>query len=284
MGKLKSVVELLKLRLSFLVIFSSAFGFVLASKGEIDFIKLSYLLIGGLLITGASNILNQIIEKDLDKLMKRTQNRPLPTYRLSINEAITVCIILTAIGFGILISRVNVYSAFLTLISLILYAFVYTPMKRLSPFAVFIGAFPGAMPPLIGWVGYSNSIGLEAITIFCLQFIWQFPHFWAIAWVLHDDYAKAGFNLLPSSGGKNINTAVQIMVYTLFLIPISLLPTIFGIVGWTAGIVSVILGVLFLLQSFYLIKVGTDKAAKQIMFGSFIYLPVVQIVLMLDKL
>ena len=246
--------------------------------------KLTYLLIGGFCLTGAANILNQVFEKDLDILMNRTKNRPLPSERLSITEALSFSLILATIGFLVLISWVNVFSAFLTLVSLILYAFFYTPMKRVSPFAVLVGAFPGAMPPLIGWVAGTNAISIEALTIFGLQFIWQFPHFWAIAWVLDEDYKRAGFRLLPSSGGRNMNTAFQIMIYTLFLIPLGLLPTKFGIVGINSAIVTTICGVLFLAQTFYLMKVGTDKAARSIMFGSFIYLPIVQITFMLDKL
>lgn len=282
--KIKGVFTLLKFRLSLLVIFSSAFGYVLAADNELHLSKLAYLLVGGFLLTGAANILNQILEVDLDRMMKRTQNRPLPSSVLTVNEAIVISLIFTILGFGILISRVNVNTAFLTLTSLILYAFVYTPMKRISPFAVLIGAFPGALPPLIGWVAYSNTISIEALSIFGLQFIWQFPHFWAIAWVLDEDYSRAGFRLLPSSGGKNLNTAIQIMIYTLFLIPLSLFPSLIGVVGWYAGIISAICGVLFLFQTFYLIKVGTDKAAKQIMFGSFIYLPIVQIAFIIDKI
>lgn len=282
--KIKAFTELLKVRLSFLVIFSSAFGFVLSSSSSIDLSKLTYLLLGGFALTGAANILNQVFEKDLDFLMKRTQKRPLPSERLTIQEALTCSLLLAMFGFVILISKVNVLTAFLTLTSLILYAFCYTPMKRISPFAVLVGAFPGAMPPLIGWVANTNSISVEALTIFCLQFIWQFPHFWAIAWVLDDDYKKAGFRLLPSSGGRDTNTAFQIMIYTLFLIPLGLLPTKMGIVGINAGIITTICGVLFLAQTFYLMKVGTEKAAKQIMFGSFLYLPIVQISFMMDKL
>jgi len=286
-GKIKVFAELLKTRLSLLVVFSAGFGFILSSSGSIisiDFSKLAFLLVGGFCLTGAANILNQVFEKDLDILMKRTANRPLPSERLTINEALSFSLILATVGFLILISRVNVFSAFLTLISLILYAFCYTPMKRVSPFAVLVGAFPGAMPPLIGWVANTNSINVEALTIFGLQFIWQFPHFWAIAWVLDEDYKRAGFRLLPSSGGRNTKTAFQIMIYTLFLIPLGLLPTKFGIVGINSAIITTVCGVLFLGQTFYLMKVGTDKAARQIMFGSFIYLPIVQITFMLDKM
>lgn len=281
--KLKAYGELLKFRLSMLVLFSGGFGYFLSSKGIVDYSRLSYFLLGGFMITGAANILNQVFEKDLDKLMKRTQNRPLPTERLSINEAVGFSMFLLAGGFLLLISKVNVPTAFLTLTSLILYALVYTPMKRISPFSVLVGAFPGAMPPLIGWVANTGSISVEALVIFGIQFIWQFPHFWAIAWVADEDYKRAGFKMLPSSGGRNLKTAFQIMIYTLFLIPLGLLPTKFGIVGINSAIILTVCGVLFLAQTFNLMKECTDKAAKQIMFGSFLYLPIVQLTLIFDK-
>ncbi|MFN0048338.1 MAG: heme o synthase [Cytophagales bacterium] len=282
--KSKALFELLKFRLSLLVIFSAGFGFIMSSNGDFDFYVFSYLLIGGLCMTGAANILNQVLEKDLDILMSRTENRPLPSGRVSVQEALFFSLAVGSFGFLLLISKVNAFTAFLTLISLILYAFCYTPMKRVSSFAVLVGAFPGAMPPLIGWVANSNAITIDALTIFSLQFIWQFPHFWAIAWVLDDDYKKAGFRLLPSSGGRNANTAFQIMIYTLFLIPIGLLPTKFGIVGNVSAVVTSVCGLLFLIQTFYLMKVESNKAARSIMFGSFIYLPIVQITFMLDKM
>lgn len=241
-------------------------------------------MIGGFCLTAAANIINQVIEKDLDILMNRTKKRPIPENRVTTSEALYLALILTLAGFLFLISRVNVSSAFLTLLSLILYAFVYTPLKRITPWAVFIGAFPGALPPLIGWVAYTNNINIQAVSIFLLQFMWQFPHFWAIAWVLDDDYKKAGFRLLPSAGGKNIYTVYHIIVYTLFLIPFGLLPTWLGVVGNYAAMVATLCGVLFLLQTFYLLKHFDDKSAKKIMFGSFLYLPVVQITFLLDKL
>jgi protoheme IX farnesyltransferase len=283
-AKIKAYVELLKVRLTSLVIFSGGFGYFLSSKSDVDFVKLSCFLLGGFMITGAANTLNQIFEKDLDILMKRTQNRPLPTGRITVNEAIGFSLLMLFGGFLLLISKVNVLTAFLTLTSLVLYALVYTPMKRISPFSVLVGAFPGAMPPLIGWVANSNSFSIEALIIFGIQFIWQFPHFWAIAWVLDDDYKKAGFKMLPSSEGRSMKTAFQIMIYTLFLIPLGLLPTKFGIVGVNSAIIITVVGVLFLAQTFNLMKECSEKAAKQIMFGSFLYLPIVQLTLIFDKI
>ncbi len=283
-AKIKQFAVMLKVRLSLLVVFSGAFGFSLATPTDqsIDYLKLWWLCVSSFMITGSANIINQIIEKDYDKLMKRTAFRPLPTGLISVQEAGVFAFLLGIIGFGLLFFLVNPLSAALSLLSLILYAFVYTPLKRISPICVFVGAFPGALPPLIGWAAQSEQVGLEAFIIFAIQFIWQFPHFWAIAWVAHEDYTNAGFKMLP--GEKNVNTAFQIMIYTLFLIPLGLLPSQFGIAGFTSAIVATCLGVLFLAQTFYLLRTGTNKAALQMMFGSFIYLPVVQIAYLLDKM
>lgn len=284
MAKAKAYFELLKARLSGLVVFSAAMMFLLANKGTLDIMKLSALMLGGFLVTGTSNIINQIIEKDLDKLMTRTQNRPLPTGRLSKEEAATFASIIGIVGVLVLVVWVNTLTAALTIISSILYAFVYTPLKRKTPFAVAVGAIPGALPPLIGWVAYSGEITIEPLVLFGIQFIWQFPHFWAIAWVADEDYKKAGFRLLPSGGGRDVNTAFQIMIYTLFLLPLGLLPAQFGMTGFTSAVIATVCGSLFLAQTFYLMKECSRQAALRIMFGSFLYLPIVQIAFVLDKL
>jgi protoheme IX farnesyltransferase len=283
-AKFKAYFELLKFRLSFLVAFSGGIGFVLASTGHIDWFKLTAFAIGGFLITGSSNIINQIIEKDLDKLMKRTMARPLPTNRLSIAEATIFSFIIGALGLFLMVTNTNVLAALLTVISSILYGFVYTPLKRKGPIAVFVGAIPGALPPLIGWVAASGNFTFAAFLIFGIQFVWQFPHFWAIAWVLDDDYKKAGFKLLPSGGAKDSNTAFLIMIYSLCLIPLGLLPYLFGMSGINSAVITTLAGVLFLAQNIYLMKECSQKAAMQLMFGSFIYLPVVQIALVFDKI
>ncbi len=281
--KAQAYIDLLKLRLSLTVVLSSAIGYAIATKEPLDW-KLGLFSFAGLLVTGASNIINQIIEIDLDRLMKRTANRPLPSGRLSIAEATVFCVLLGFTGLYILFFEFNTLTALLSFLSLVLYAFVYTPLKRVGPIAVFVGAFPGALPPLIGWVAVSGQFSTEAFTLFAIQFIWQFPHFWAIAWVLDDDYRKAGFKLLPSNGGRNLNTAFQIMIYTLFLIPLGVLPAKFGITGINAAVTAVVCGSLFLMQTFYLMKECTRKAALQMMFGSFLYLPIVQIAFLIDKL
>lgn len=281
-AKAKAFWELLKFRLSLLVSFSCAFGYVLASR-EVNWNVLAMLFIGGFLVSGASIVVNQIIERDLDKVMSRTKNRPLPTGRLSVNEAVGFCVACLAAGVTILLVYTNVFTTVLSMISMILYSFVYTPLKRVGPVAVLVGAIPGALPPLLGWTAATGFISHEAMIIFGIQFIWQFPHFWAIAWVADDDYKKAGFKLLPSGGQKDLNTAIQIMIYTLFLIPLGLLPATFGITGINSAIAVTICGVLFLAQTFSLMKSGDRRSALKIMFGSFLYLPVVQIAYLLDK-
>lgn len=282
--KAKAFFELLKPRLSFLVAFSCAFGYALATKGSIELLTIAMLTMGGFLLSGASVCINQIIEKDLDSIMTRTMNRPLPTGRVTVQEATWFALMCTALSVFILWMYTNPLTVILSIISMLLYSFLYTPLKRVGPVAAFVGAIPGALPPLLGWVAATGSISHEAMIIFGIQFIWQFPHFWAIAWVADDDYKKAGFKLLPSGGGKDLNTAIQIMVYTLFLIPLGLLPTKFGITGLDSGIVATVCGAAFFAQTFSLMKTGSTQSAKRIMFGSFLYLPIVQIAYLLDKI
>jgi len=283
MENIKIFFELTKFRLSLLVSLSSVFGFLISSK-SVDMIDIFILLIGGYLVSSSSVINNQIIEKDLDKLMERTKKRPIPTDRVSINKSIIISVTSMIIGLFLISFYLNNFAALLSFISLILYSFVYTPMKKIGPIAVFVGAIPGALPPLIGWVASTGQITLEAIIIFSIQFIWQFPHFWAIAWMYDDDYKKVGFKLLPNNGEKNLKTAVNIMIYTLFLIPLGLLPTIFGITGIISGAVAVLLAIIFLAQTFKLINDYSRDSALKVMFSSFIYLPIVQISYVLDKI
>ncbi|WP_421976433.1 heme o synthase [Roseivirga seohaensis] len=280
--KAKAYLELVKMRLSLLVAFSSAFGYTLAMGGNVDWTQLILLFIGGFLVSGASCTVNQVTEKEYDAMMKRTQNRPLPTNRLTKNEALTFAAIVAVAGILVLYFSTNLLTTGLAILSMVLYSFVYTPLKRVGPIAVFVGAFPGALPPLLGWVAATGAISHEAMIIFGIQFIWQFPHFWAIAWVADEDYKKAGFKLLPVKGEKDMKTAFQIMTYTLFLIPLGLLPTYFGITGVNSGVVATICGVLFLAQTIKLMRDQSRKSALRIMFGSFLYLPIVQIAYLLD--
>lgn len=280
---IKLFFELIKFRLSFLVTFSAVFGFLLSSN-YINYFSLFILIISGFFITGSSIINNQIIEKDSDKLMNRTKNRPLPTNKISSRNALFISLALCITGLILMVLFLNKLTALLSFFSLIIYTFLYTPLKKVGPIAVFVGAIPGALPPLIGWVASTNDISLEALIIFSIQFIWQFPHFWAIAWVSDDDYKRAGFKLLPNNGKKNLSTAVNIMTYTMFLIPLGLLPTIFGITGLVSGVVAVVCAILFLIQTLRLIKDYSKTSALRIMFGSFIYLPVVQLAYIFDKI
>jgi protoheme IX farnesyltransferase len=281
--KIKLYFQLLKLRLSLTVAFSSAVGYMLGNR-EFNWFEPLLVMLGGLLVTGSANIINQVLEKDLDKLMKRTAKRPLPQGLLSLTEASLFSLVLGISGLFLLGYFFNMLAVALSLISLIIYGFIYTPLKRISPICVFVGAIPGGLPPMIGYIAATGTFGWEAGILFGIQFIWQFPHFWAIAWVLDDDYKKAGFKMLPMEGGKNLKTAIQIMMYTLLLIPLGMLPLQFGMAGKTSAIIAIICGVLFLMQTFYLMQTCSKKAAMNIMFGSFLYLPIVQIAFVLDKI
>jgi protoheme IX farnesyltransferase len=283
-ARIGSYIQLVKLRLTMLVVFSAAITFAYAAKGQLKWSELLLMILGGLLTTGSANSLNQIIEKDTDKLMHRTQNRPMPTYKLSLTEALTFSISMGVAGIFILTYYFNLITGILGLFSIISYAFIYTPLKLKSSFAVFVGAVAGAMPPLLGYVAYTNKFGFEPGIMFAIQFIWQFPHFWAVAWVLDDDYRRANMFLLPSKEGRGKSSAFQIMLFTLVLIPVSLLPMKFGMAGTTLGIISILAGLAFFMQSVKLYRECSLKAARELMFGSFIYLPVVQIILLIDKL
>lgn len=281
--KFRAYFDLTKFRLSSTVVFSSAIGFTLASD-KIVWSKLLLFSIAAFATTASANIINQIIERNLDKLMTRTKNRPLPSGRLSVKEASIFGWIMAAIAMYILFYEFNYKAGLLALLSMFLYGFVYTPLKRVGVIAVAVGALPGAFPPMIGWVAAVNHFGLEPGILFAIQFFWQFPHFWAIAWVLNDDYTKAGFKLLPSSGGQNLNSAIQIMIYTLFLLPLCWVPYYLGMTGINSAVIAMVFGILFLAQTFHLMRKVDRKAALQLMFGSFIYLPVVQIAYLLDKI
>lgn len=285
MSKIRDYGQFIKLRLASLVVLSAAIGFVVGSH-SVDWGKMFLLILGGFLVTGSSNGFNQIIERNLDKLMDRTQNRPLPQERMSVNESFWVASLTGIAGVLILWVYMNPLSGILGLLALILYTVVYTPLKRVTPFAVFIGAFPGAIPPLLGCVAATPGFGeikLEAWILFVGQFMWQFPHFWAIAWVLDEDYKKAGFQMLPSLGGRDKSSAFQILIYTLFLLPISLMPVLFGFSGIVSALIISICGIYFSYQAYSLYKECTVEAARKLMFGSFIYLPVVQLAVMIGK-
>ncbi len=276
--------QLTKMRLSGLVVFSAAMGFVIATRGDFSWSKLLILVVGGFLVTGSSNAFNQVIEKDLDKLMKRTVTRPLPDGRMSVAEAGIAASLMGIAGIAILWFLMNPLCGILSALSLLLYTLAYTPSKRFTPFSVLIGAIPGAFPPMLGWIAARNEIGFEAIMLYVIQFIWQFPHFWAIAWNLDDDYKKAGFKMLPTKGGRTKSTAFITMVYTSVLVPIALFLYYFHFTSIVSMFIIAACGLIFTFQSYQLFQSCSVKAAQRLMFGSFFYLPVVQIVIMLDKL
>lgn len=278
--KIKTYMVFTKFRLSALVIVSALSGYLFV--GGSDWLELTYLLIGGLLVTAASNGSNQIWERDLDILMKRTEKRPLPQGHMSLTEAYAVVIFSLVVGTTLLY-LINIPSAILGVLAYVLYVFVYTPMKRVSPWAVFVGAIPGAIPPMLGAIAYTGEFGLIPGILFFVQFTWQFPHFWAIAWVAFDDYKAGGFSLLPSKHGKSKNSAYQIVVWSIALIPFSLLPWVIGATGIWSMIVATIIGVGFFYYSYRLLLTCDDKDARKLMFASFIYLPIIQFVYVFDR-
>ena len=282
-SKVKSFFKLTKFTLSALVVFSAIITFFTVAE-TYNWKQVLAICLGGFLVTAAANGFNQIIEKDLDKLMHRTKLRPIPTGNLTVNQAFVICAIFGIIGTIMLWVFTNPLSGIIGFVSIILYALVYTPLKRVTPFSVFVGAIPGALPTLIGAIAATDGFGhisFFAILLSCIQFFWQFPHFWAIAWVSHDDYLRAGFFMLPSKGGRDKSSRSQILVYTLSLFPIALTPFIFNFTGWMSATVVSCMGLVFIIQAYNLFKSGTIADARKLMFGSFVYLPLVQIALMI---
>ncbi|TWR26538.1 protoheme IX farnesyltransferase [Mucilaginibacter pallidiroseus] len=285
--------KLIKLRLTFLVTFSASISFIIAVKANggntwgslysttmwLMWIKL---VIGGFLVTSAANCFNEVIEVKLDRLMKRTMDRPMPAGRMTTGQGLVL-----GMGMGIigtyLLGSLNLLTGLLSVFSILLYAFAYTPLKRKSPIAVFVGAIPGALPALIGYVAGQphGRIDEIALILFAIQFIWQFVHFWAIAWVLDDDYKLAGFRLLPT-GERDKASAVITFIFAIIMVPVSLLPTFYGHGGYYVGGVSLVMSLIFLYQAFNLLRTLEIKAARTLMFGSFYYLPVVQLMFLFD--
>lgn len=276
--------EITKIRLSVSVVFSSIAGYLLGVE-TVDFYTLLLLAFGGYFMVGASNAFNQIIEKDLDALMDRTKNRPIPAGRMSVNTAFAIATLFTILGIVILYS-INPRTAMYGAISIFLYTCAYTPLKTKTPLAVFVGAIPGAIPFMLGWVAARNDFGIEPGTLFAIQFLWQFPHFWAIGWFLFEDYKKAGFFMLPT-GKQDKGTAVQIIMYTVWTVLVSLVPVL-GITGdLSLSIIGAIvvfgLGLFMLYYALELFKKRTVKSAKQLMLASVTYITMLQIVYIIDK-
>ncbi|WMI66966.1 heme o synthase [Aestuariibaculum sp. YM273] len=276
--------EITKMRLALSVVFSSLAGYLLGVD-TVNYKTLILLALGGYFMVGASNAFNQIIEKDLDALMNRTKNRPIPSGRMSVTTAFIIACVFTLLGI-IILYAINKQTAMFGAISIFLYTCVYTPLKTKTPLAVFVGAIPGAIPFMLGWVAATDDFGIEPGTLFALQFFWQFPHFWAIGWFLYEDYKKGGFFMLPT-GKQDKGTAVQIIMYTIWTILVSIIP-VFGFTGKlelsiVSAVIVFLLGVWMLYYAFRLFKIMTEKAARQLMLVSVSYISLIQIVYVIDK-
>ncbi len=276
--------EITKARLALSVVFSSIAGYFLGAY-EIEWMSVLLLATGGYCMVGASNAYNQVIEKDLDALMSRTRNRPVPSGRMSPATALTIAVTMTVLGV-IILYFLNPKTAMFGAISIFLYTSVYTPLKTVTPLAVFVGAIPGAIPFMLGWVAATNDFGIEPGTLFMIQFFWQFPHFWALAWMLDDDYKKAGFRLLPT-GNKDKGTAVQVIMYTIWMIIISVIPY-FGITGrlqlsLVGAILIFLMGMAMLVFAFRLFEKRDNASARKLMLASVTYISMMQLVYVADK-
>lgn len=288
--------KLVKLRLTLTVVLSASISFLIGATQQGDIIWTNWLLLtlGGFLVTGAANGFNEIIEKDLDKLMERTKDRPLPSGRMTTGQALVLSVFMGIAGTLVLV-ELNFIAGLLSVFSIFLYAFVYTPIKQKSPIAVFVGAFPGALPPLIGYyaafepagfgLAYSEvseaAIVITPLVLFTIQFFWQFPHFWAIAWVADEDYKRAGFRLLPTTKKDKVS-AWMLFLSAVAMVPVGFLPWYYGFAGWVFTVVALLGGLLFSWYGYQHLKLMEDKTAKKIMFTSFAYLPILQLVLLFD--
>jgi len=289
-SKLKDYLQLVKLSLSIMVVFSSVISYMLAPKVVVyDWSMMLLLFAGGLLVTGSANAINQVVEKDTDAMMKRTAKRPIAAGRMSEQEGVGFAIVTGAAGIFILGNYFNWTAAGLALLSLFLYAFIYTPLKKVNSIAVLVGAIPGALPCLIGWAAGDDKLSMGGWILFGLQFLWQFPHFWAIAWVAHSDYSRVGFKLLPADKGPTKFTALQAVIYSLLLLPVTLAPFFTGMCEYEsiAGMIGVVLIVIanmfMVMRCVNLYRRMDIPSARKVMFGSYMYLPVVLLALLLSK-
>ncbi|TXB62995.1 protoheme IX farnesyltransferase [Phaeodactylibacter luteus] len=275
---------LVKFRLTVTVVFSSVVAFLIASQAS-DLLAVGILAAGGFLVTGAANTLNQVLEKDFDRLMKRTADRPLAAGRMAVSEAVLSAGMMSLAGITLL-AMFNPWTAFFGTFSLVLYAFVYTPMKRISPSAVFIGAIPGALPTLIGVVAAQGGLTPLALSLFALQFLWQFPHFWSIGWLGFEDYRKAGYSLVPASAEGKPDAVIgkQALYYSLMLLPVSMLPYYLGTTGVVSLGIVILLSLCYVAFSWNFFRKADRRSALQLMFFSFLYIPVSLIAFWADKI
>jgi heme o synthase len=283
--RLREVAVLFKLRLASLVVVSAVLGYLMGfAPGTFQVSSLLLLIVAGTLLTGASNALNQVLEVREDALMHRTAERPLVRGTLTSAEAVWAAFIAGGLGTFLLWLAFGPLTGILGFISLFMYVALYTPLKKRSAWAVFVGAFPGAFPPMLGYVAATGHFDLGAGLLFAMQFMWQFPHFWAIAWVLDEDYARGGFRLLPSNGGTDRRSGFLILLYALFTIPVGMLPWVFGLTGFVSMVAAVLLGLVMVVPAWRLWHSRDRADARKLMFASFIYLPVLQLVYVLDRL
>lgn len=282
-SKVKDYFQLIKFTLSFMVVFSCVVCYLLAPNVSFHFLSVLLLFIAGILIAGSANAINQTVEKDTDILMKRTASRPVASGRMSAKEAWLFAIVTGIAGVVLMWYEFNLYSALLGLFSLVLYAFIYTPLKKINSISVLVGAFPGALPCLIGWVAGTGEFSTGGWILFGIQFLWQFPHFWAIAWVSHKDYERAGFKLLPSRGGPTKFTALQGIIYSMIMIPVGMLPFYFHISGMVSLWILLACNLSMVYLSIMLFKEMNVRAARKVMFGSYFYLMIVFLSLLFDR-
>ena len=282
-SKVKDYFQLIKFTLSFMVVFSTVVCYLLAPNVRFDVISVLLLFVAGMLITGSANAMNQAMEKDTDAMMKRTATRPVASGRMTAEDAWTFAVVTGLAGVAIMWYWFNLSSALLGLFSLALYAFIYTPLKKINSISVLVGAFPGALPCLIGWVAGTDEFSTGGWVLFAIQFLWQFPHFWAIAWVAHKDYTKAGFKLLPGKEGPTKFTAMQTIMYSMLMIPVGLLPYYFGISGMISLWILLVCNMWMVGVSVMLFIKMDVKAARMVMFSSYFYLMIVLLSLLFDK-
>jgi protoheme IX farnesyltransferase len=283
-NKLRDYAQLIKPSLSIMVVFSSLISYLLAPKiVAYDWKMIALFFIAGLLVTGSANAINQVVEKDTDAVMRRTAKRPVAAGRMTETEGWLFAFITGALGIFMLGSYFNWLSAGIALLSLFLYAFIYTPLKKVSAISVIVGAVPGALPCLIGWTAGNDGLSQGGWILFLLQFMWQFPHFWAIAWIAHNDYTRAGFKLLPNESGPTKYTAIQTIIYSLLLIPVGVIPYFIGMTGMVSLVIVSLANIFMVRQCVQLYRNMDVPSAKSVMFSSYIYLPIVLLALLADK-